>query len=325
MATVADVCAGDPIMVAGRLPRAAMLGVAARSTRQAADEAVTVMYQTHYAALVRAAVFLVGEVATAEDVVQDCFIAMHRAWWQLRDTSSALPYLRRSVINRSRSVLRHRAVMDRLPPEYAPVLPSAEESALAVMQRSSVLAALSTLPVRQREVVVLRYYADLSEAQTAAAIGISKNSVKSHVARAKDSLRAVLVHYCNLGSLPGSCPATLPGTPLRGNPRSAAAAPPPLWVMRGNRPSGPRASDIGAAADICSQASSPPDSRVRAMVPSTRRRPNQPAAAVTPVPSWPCGRAIRPVRVDSCRFTCARRVRPRGRAGHLALPSGAAR
>jgi RNA polymerase sigma factor (sigma-70 family) len=97
-----------------------------------------------------------------------------------------------SVINRSRSVLRHRVVADRHLPLLAPQLPSAEDSALAGMERSSVPAALSALPLRQREVVVLRYYADLSEAQIAAAMGISKGAVKAHAARAKDSLRARL-------------------------------------------------------------------------------------------------------------------------------------
>jgi RNA polymerase sigma-70 factor (sigma-E family) len=150
------------------------------------------MYRAHYTALVRLAAVLVGDVATAEDVVQDSFIAMHRTWWRLRDTAKALPYLRRAVINRSRSVLRHRVVADRKFPMLAPELPSAEDSALAVVQRSSVLAALSTLPFRQREVMVLRYYADLSEAQIAAALGISKGAVKSHIARAKESLRAML-------------------------------------------------------------------------------------------------------------------------------------
>jgi len=161
-------------------------------TERAADEAVKVLYQAHYAALVRLATLLVGDRATAEDVVQDCFIAMHRAWWRLRDTGSAVPYLRRAVINKSRSVLRHRAVANRHPPLPEPALPSAEESALAVVQRSSVLAALRALPIRQREVVVLRYYADLSEAQIAAAMGISKGAVKAHTSRAKDSLRALL-------------------------------------------------------------------------------------------------------------------------------------
>jgi RNA polymerase sigma-70 factor (sigma-E family) len=185
--------AEDPKLVAGALSGAAASGAATPSvTGQAADQAVTALYQTHYAALVRAAALLVGDVATAEDVVQDSFIAMHRAWWRLRDTSRALPYLHRAVINRSRSVLRHRVVADRHPAMTVPEWPSAEDSALALVRRSSVLAALSALPARQREVVVLRYYADLSETQIAAALGISAGAVKSHAARAKDSLGAVL-------------------------------------------------------------------------------------------------------------------------------------
>jgi RNA polymerase sigma-70 factor (sigma-E family) len=179
--------------VADAQPRAAASGVAAPDVPgQAADEAVTAAYQSHYDVLVRTAAMLVGDVATAEDVVQESFIAMHRAWWRLRDTSRTLPYLRRAVINKSRSVLRHRAVVDRHVRARTLELPSAEESAMAGVQRSSVLAALSELPSRQREVVILRYYADLSEAEIAAALGISRGSVKSHTARAKGSLRAVL-------------------------------------------------------------------------------------------------------------------------------------
>ena len=193
MTTAAGDFAGDPRLMAGALTRAAKPATAKPSARaQAADEAVMALYRTHYAALVRAATLLVGDVATAEDVVQDSFIAMHGAWWRLRDTSMALPYLRRAVINKCRSVLRHRVVADRHPPLPAPELPSAEESALAAEQRSSVLAALSALPLRQREVVVLRYYADLSEAQIAAAMGISRGAVKAHGSRARDALRALL-------------------------------------------------------------------------------------------------------------------------------------
>jgi RNA polymerase sigma-70 factor (sigma-E family) len=166
--------------------------VASGATGQAADEAITAAYHNHYAMLVRTAAMLVGDTATAEDVVQESFIAMHRAWWRLRDTSRVLPYLRRSVINRSRSVLRRRAVADRHLRARVPDLPSAEESALAGEQRSSVLKALSALPPRQREVVILRYYADLSEAEIAEALGISRGAVKSHTARAKCSLRTVL-------------------------------------------------------------------------------------------------------------------------------------
>jgi RNA polymerase sigma-70 factor (sigma-E family) len=193
MTMAADGFAAGSGPVPGAQPRAAMpSAVTTSGMGHAADEAVTVLYQTHHATLVRTAALLVGDVATAEDVVQDSFIAMHRAWWRLRDTSRALPYLRRAVINKSRSVLRHRVVADRHPPMPAPGLPSAEDSALAVVERSAVLAALNSLPGRQREVVVLRYYADLSEAQIAAALGISRGAVKSHTSRAKDYLRAAL-------------------------------------------------------------------------------------------------------------------------------------
>ena len=193
MTTPTGAPARDPRLAAAVPPGAAAPSAAAPGVPpRAADEAVTVLYHAHYAMLVRTAALLVGDVATAEDVVQDCFIAMHRAWWRLRDTSKALPYLRRAVINRSRSVLRHRVVADRHLPLLAPPLPSAEDNALAGMERASVPAALRALPPRQREVVVLRYYADLSEAQIAAAMRISKGAVKAHAARAKDALRALL-------------------------------------------------------------------------------------------------------------------------------------
>jgi len=196
MTMAADGFGGDSGVVADAQLRVVSSGAAAPTapgvTGQAADEAVTAAYQTHYDALVRTAAMLVGDVATAEDVVQESFIAMHRSWWRLRDPSRVVPYLRRSVINNSRSVLRRRAVADRHLRTRAPDLPSAEESALVGVQRSSILEALSALPSRQREVVILRYYADLSEAEIADALGISKGAVKSHTARAKGSLRTVL-------------------------------------------------------------------------------------------------------------------------------------
>ena len=196
MTMAADGFGGDSRVVADAQLRVVSSGAAAPAapgvTGQAADEAVTAAYQTHYDALVRTAAMLVGDVATAEDVVQESFIAMHRSWWRLRDTSRVLPYLRRSVINKSRSVLRRRAVADRHLRARTPDLPSAEESALLGVERSSVLEALRALPSRQREVVILRYYADLSEAEIADALGISRGAVKSHTARAKGSLRTVL-------------------------------------------------------------------------------------------------------------------------------------
>jgi RNA polymerase sigma-70 factor (sigma-E family) len=157
-----------------------------------ADRVVTDLYTTHYRALVRLATLLLRDIQTAEEVVQDSFIAMHDGWRRLRDREKALSYLRQSVVNRSRSVLRHRTVIDKNAPKPPPDMPSAEQGALNSLERYAVVAALRTLPVRQREALVLRYYGDLSEAQIASAMGISRGAVKSHTARGMSSLRAAL-------------------------------------------------------------------------------------------------------------------------------------
>jgi RNA polymerase sigma-70 factor (sigma-E family) len=157
-----------------------------------ADRLVEELYTGEYRSLVRLAVLLVHDVQTAEEVVQDAFIAMHTGWRRLRDHEKALSYLRQAVVNRSRSVLRHRTVVDRNAPKPAPDEPSAEAGAIALLERSAVVAALRGLPDRQREAIVLRYYADLSEAQIATAMGISRGAVKSHTARGMTSLRAAL-------------------------------------------------------------------------------------------------------------------------------------
>jgi RNA polymerase sigma-70 factor (sigma-E family) len=157
-----------------------------------ADRAVTALYSEHYRSLVRLAAFLVRDVATAEELVQDSFVAVHAAWRRLRDTDRALAYLRQSVINRSRSVLRHREVVHKIAPRLAPDMPGAEQEAIVRLDRYALVSALRTLPTRQREVLVLRYYAGLSQAQIASAMGISTGAVKSHTARAMSSLRAEL-------------------------------------------------------------------------------------------------------------------------------------
>ena len=136
---------------------------------RSADWAVTELYSLHYRALVRLAVLLVRDIPTAEDVVQDSFVAVHDGWQRLRDAESALAYLRHTVLNRSRSVLRRRAVAGRHLPNPPPDIASAEYGALVRLERSAVVQALRKLPGRQREAIVLRYYADLREAEVAAA------------------------------------------------------------------------------------------------------------------------------------------------------------
>jgi RNA polymerase sigma-70 factor (sigma-E family) len=157
-----------------------------------ADRAVTELYSEHYRALVRLAAMLVRDTQTAEEVVQDAFVAMHGGWQRLRDNDKALAYLRQAVVNRSRSVLRHRTVIDKNMQKAPPDMPSAEHGALVLLERHAVVAALRALPDRQREAIVLRYYADLSEAEIAASMGISRGAVKSHTFRGMTALRAAL-------------------------------------------------------------------------------------------------------------------------------------
>jgi len=157
-----------------------------------AADAVTEIYHVHYNQFVRLAVLLLHDVQTAEEVVQDAFEAMHVAWRRLNDKDKALQYLRQTVVNKSRSVLRHRKVVDMHAPKPAPDEPSAEQGALVLLERSAVAAALRSLPERQREAIALRYYADFSEADIAKAMGISKGAVKSHTARAMATLKTVL-------------------------------------------------------------------------------------------------------------------------------------
>ncbi len=157
-----------------------------------ADRAVTELYSTHYRSLVRLAALLIRDVATAEEVVQDSFVAMHSGWSGLCDSDKALSYLRQSVVSRSRSVLRRRVVADRNAPEPPADMPSAEHGAIVLLERSAVVAALHVLPPRQREALVLRYYDDMSEAQIASVMGISRGSVKAHTAAAMSALRFFL-------------------------------------------------------------------------------------------------------------------------------------
>ena len=151
------------------------------------------MYSTHYRSLVRLAALLVRDVATAEEVVQDSFIAMHTAWRRIRDNDKALSYLRQSVVNRSRSVLRHRVVVDRNAPKPAPDMPSAEQGALTLLERSAVVtraaraAAAAAGSAGAAGTTWIFRGTDRHHA-----MGISRGAVKSHTARAIAAMRAVL-------------------------------------------------------------------------------------------------------------------------------------
>jgi RNA polymerase sigma-70 factor (sigma-E family) len=182
----------ETLVAAGAIAPGAFAVPTAKRMGWNADCAVTELYSQQYRALVRLAALLVRDTPTAEEVVQDAFVAMHGGWQRLRNAENALAYLRQAVVNRSRSVLRHRTVVDKNLQKAPPDMPSAEHGALVQLERSAVVDALRKLPVRQREAIVLRYYADLSEAEIAAAMKISRGAVKSHTARGMAALRAEL-------------------------------------------------------------------------------------------------------------------------------------
>jgi len=168
--------AGSPLGSAKREPCAVSSG-----------EVLAGLFAQHYVALVRLTVVLLRDLTAAEEVVQDAFVAMYGR--RLRDPDEALAYLRRTVVNGSRSVLRHGTMEDRNPPRPPLNIPNAEHGVMVRMEMSAVATALGTLPRRQCEAVVLRYYADLSEAETAAAMGISEGAVRSDAHRGMAALR----------------------------------------------------------------------------------------------------------------------------------------
>jgi RNA polymerase sigma-70 factor (sigma-E family) len=154
---------------------------------------VATLFREHHGELVRLALLMVGDLATAEDVVQDVYISVHQRWSKTAAAQSPLPYVRAAVLNGCRSVLRRRGIARRVgilhgasQPDEA--LASAESEAILSEDRREVLAALARLPGRRREVLVLRYYLGLSEAEIAAVLGISPGTVKSTAARALATL-----------------------------------------------------------------------------------------------------------------------------------------
>ncbi|MER7463622.1 sigma-70 family RNA polymerase sigma factor [Streptomyces sp. NPDC097981] len=154
---------------------------------------VTGLYHAHRLRMVRLAVLLVDDLATAEDVVQDAFTALYRRHGeQISEVDNALGYLRTAVVNTSRSVLRRRRTARAWTPPAAADIPSAEDHVVLDEAHREVLAALGRLTPRRRQVLVLRYWAELSEAEIATTLGISRGAVKSNASRALDALERTL-------------------------------------------------------------------------------------------------------------------------------------
>jgi RNA polymerase sigma-70 factor (sigma-E family) len=164
----------------------------ASAARRSAQAGVDALYREHGLGLVRFALLLTGDRASAEDVVQDVFLGLYRGWDRIRTDGNELAYLRTSVLNRSRSVHRTRLRdQSRRPPAGPPVW-SAEAVAIDGEDRREVLAAVAALPAHHREALVLRYYLDLPEAEIAQVMRVSRGTVSSRTARALAALASKL-------------------------------------------------------------------------------------------------------------------------------------
>lgn len=153
---------------------------------------MTALFRRHHLDLVRLARLMVGDLATAEDIVQDAFEQLQRRWYRLRDDASALAYARSSVLNGCRSAHRRVAVARRHSPMLTARHPVEPDTVQASAEHEAMMAALRGLPRRQREVLVLRYYADLDVAEVSVTVGISPSAVRSTTTRGLAGLARAL-------------------------------------------------------------------------------------------------------------------------------------
>ncbi|MFJ8131511.1 MULTISPECIES: SigE family RNA polymerase sigma factor [Streptomyces] len=153
---------------------------------------LTETYRAHYRSLLGLAALLLDDTASCEDVVQEAFIRVHSARRRVRDPEKTLAYLRQTVVNLSRSALRRRILGLKLLSKPMPDMASAEEGAYDQLERDDLIKAMKGLQRRQREVLVLRYFADMTEAQVAETLGISLGSVKAYGSRGIAALRVVM-------------------------------------------------------------------------------------------------------------------------------------
>ncbi len=161
-------------------------------THEAARESVAALFRAHHLELVRLALVMTGDLATAEDVVQDAYERLHRGWHRVRHKQDSLAYARSIVLNACRSVHRHQAVAWRVHATLAPSPTWLADPAAGAADRSELATALRRLPPRQREVLALRYYCDLSVEQTAATLGIGPSAVRSTASRGLAALAQTL-------------------------------------------------------------------------------------------------------------------------------------
>ncbi|MET9429105.1 MULTISPECIES: SigE family RNA polymerase sigma factor [unclassified Streptomyces] len=181
--------AADTVGVPGAAANTAAAATAAAGTTV---DHLTETYRAHYRSLLGLAALLLDDTASCEDVVQEAFIRVHSARRRVRDPEKTLAYLRQTVVNLSRSALRRRILGLKLLSKPMPDMASAEEGAYDQLERDALIKAMRGLQRRQREVLVLRYFADMTEAQVAETLGISLGSVKAYGSRGIAALRVAM-------------------------------------------------------------------------------------------------------------------------------------
>ncbi|WP_078874294.1 SigE family RNA polymerase sigma factor [Streptomyces sp. NRRL F-5702] len=188
---------GMPVIAPMPAARPASLPAQHGSAEEAVAAGTTVdhlteTYRAHYRSLLGLAALLLDDTASCEDVVQEAFIRVHSARTRVREPEKTLAYLRQTVVNLSRSALRRRILGLKLLSKPMPDMASAEEGAYDQLERDALIKAMKGLQRRQREVLVLRYFADMTEAQVAEVLGISLGSVKAYGSRGIAALRVVM-------------------------------------------------------------------------------------------------------------------------------------
>jgi len=156
----------------------------------AADAEFSEFMQGRWAMLVRLGYGLTGDLQLAEDLAQTAFARAYASWARVRRADHPEAYLRRIVVNANNSRFRKARVSELLTDAVPEMLAAAADHR---DDRDTLMAALLQLPYGQRAAVVLRYWLDLSEAETAAILGCSVGNVKSQSARALAKLRASAV------------------------------------------------------------------------------------------------------------------------------------
>jgi RNA polymerase sigma-70 factor (sigma-E family) len=162
---------------------------------RSAKPTVEELFEAHYARLVHLARHLLDEPNTAEDIVMDAYESLARQWGRVRDPDAALGYLRACVVNGSRSRLRRQLTARRRlvllhGARGDTTEAAAEQVVLSRYESEQLFDAVRRLPTRQRQVLVLRYYEELSVAAVAELLGCSTGSVKTHAYR---GLRALAI------------------------------------------------------------------------------------------------------------------------------------